>query len=347
MKYALSKTIANALYRWLTGQTAIPHADHVLLRDELEREKIKRRATEAKVTLQIQQATDIQQTVIQSLKADLASAQQQLRQLNNQIVSLTTKHSLSQSQLEYYTSTSGTENQRLLDMINWLSGTIAHDLRAPVRAIDAYTFFLADDLHSETNPEVLKTLAEIRRNGQRMGTLVDGLIEYMRIAVTPMIVSPVDTRRLVTEIVAELIVPVNITISETLPTVYGDKLLLKRVFENLLDNAVKFSRPVPAAAVHVDYDPGSKLFSVKDNGVGFDASHRNKLFKLFHRLHGNDEFEGEGIGLSVAQRIVERHYGQLNLERIGNRTMALFSLNLHPTLETGLTDQGQEIHIGR
>ena len=325
--------IAQQLFKQATGQEGVPYERYQKALNDLSQDRNRRALSVSNTEAVIDQLNKSHQQTIDQYTQSLEQQRQALGQLEYRFNQLQVKFEFNQSQLAHYTSVSTSENQRLLDTINWLSGTIAHDLRAPVRAIDAYTFFLADDLGVDHHPETLKTLSEIRRNGQRMGVLVDGLIDYMRISVTPIAPSSVDLNDLFKQVTGNFITPASIHIASNLPTVFADQQLLQRALNQLVDNAIKFSRSVDKPRISVEFDERAQLIQIKDNGVGFDTSHRNKLFKLFHRLHGNDEYEGEGIGLCLAQRIIERHQGSLHLERIGDQTVAIFSLALKPSTE--------------
>ncbi len=218
------------------------------------------------------------------------------------------------------------ENKELLDQLNWVSGTIAHDFRAPLRAIDAYSFFLADDLGANTPPEAMKSLDEIRRNGQRMGVLIDALIEYLRVGVCPMSIQKHDLRTLLQQVIDEHFdfspVPIEVHVQGL---VRCDRSLFSRLIKELLDNAVKFSKPVESPKILIRQTSPLNI-EIIDNGVGFSQAHAAQKFQLFHRMHGNDEFEGEGVGLALSQRIASRHGSTLSLTRVGEQTVANLQL---------------------
>ena len=218
------------------------------------------------------------------------------------------------------------ENKELLDQLNWVSGTIAHDFRAPLRAIDAYAFFLADDLGANTPPEAMKSLDEIRRNGQRMGVLIDALIEYLRVGVCPMSMQKHDLPTVIQQVIDEHFdfspVPIEVQLQGPIRC---DKSLFSRLIKELLDNAVKFSKPVAAPKILIR-QTSPLTIEILDNGVGFSQAHEAQKFQLFHRMHGNDEFEGEGVGLALSQRIASRHEMRLSLTRVGEQTVASLQL---------------------
>lgn len=213
------------------------------------------------------------------------------------------------------------ENERLMKQIEWLSGTIAHDMRTPIRAIDAYTFFLEDDLGDALTEDARKSLAEVRRNGHRMSVLVEGLIEYMRISLVPVLNEPVEVAAMASILLAEHDFTHRVSVNGTL-TLRTDRALLDRALKALLDNAAKFSGRSGEPSIQVMLNSGANSIDILDNGVGFDTRHSDKLFRLFHRLHGNDEFPGEGVGLALAQRCLQRLGATLSLTREGNLTRA-------------------------
>lgn len=250
--------------------------------------------------------------IIQAKQAEITGLKETLNQLNASI-DLENQRRLR-------------ENKELLEQLNWVSGTIAHDFRAPLRAIDAYSFFLADDLGTDTPPEAMKSLVEIRRNGQRMGVLIDALIEYLRLGVCPISIQKHDLPTLLQQVIDEHFdfsaVPIDVQVQGL---VRCDRSLFSRLIKELLDNAVKFSKPVDSPRILIRQNSPLNI-EIIDNGVGFSKAHEAQKFQLFHRMHGNDEFEGEGVGLALAQRIASRHEILLSLTRVGEQTIASLQL---------------------
>ncbi|WP_341236768.1 ATP-binding protein [uncultured Limnobacter sp.] len=278
------------------------------LRSELKRQQ-------ALALQQIEKNQDSHKQTMTAQLSEIDSLKEALSQLN-QSVDIETQRQIK-------------ENNDLLSQLNWLSGTIAHDFRAPLRAIDAYSFFLADDLGENAPPEASKSLEEIRRNGKRMGVLLDALIEYLRLGVCPLNIQLHDLNDTLMQVVNEHFdfSPVPIEIQ-----VHGkwrfDKPMMMKAFKELIDNAVKFSRPVESPKIIIRQSSANNL-EIIDNGVGFSDTHGAQKFQLFHRMHGNDEFDGEGIGLATAERIASRHHITLNLNRVGNQTVASLQLPEH------------------
>lgn len=281
------------------------------LRSELKREQALAREQIKDIQSAHQEMLALRQTEIDSLKEALGQL--------SQSVDIETQRQIK-------------ENNNLLSQLNWLSGTIAHDFRAPLRAIDAYSFFLADDLGENAPPEASKSLEEIRRNGKRMGLLLDALIEYLRLGVCPLNIQQHDLNEILVQVVNEHFdfspVPIEIHVQGKWRF---DKPIMMRAFKELIDNAVKFSKPVMTPKVVIRLNGPNEL-AIIDNGVGFSETHNAQKFQLFHRMHGNDEFEGEGIGLATAERIASRHHITLTLSREGMQTIASLQLPEHKTV---------------
>lgn len=279
------------------------------LRSELKRQQATAREALKNRQIKLEKA-------ISAKQSEIASLNETLRQLSQSV--------------DFETQRQMKENTDLLAQLNWLSGTIAHDFRAPLRAIDAYSFFLADDLGDKLPPEAEKSLEEIRRNGKRMGVLLDALIEYLRLGVCPLNIQSHDLGETLTQVVNEHFdfspVPIELRVQGHWRF---DKPLMMRTFKELIDNAIKFSRNTESPKIIIRQSSPNCL-EIIDSGVGFDNDHKAQKFQLFHRMHGNDEFEGEGIGLATAERIASRHHIKLQLNRVGNQTVA--SLQMPETL---------------
>jgi PAS domain S-box-containing protein len=195
--------------------------------------------------------------------------------------------------------------------------SVSHDLRAPLRSIDGFSRFLLKHCCDKLNAREQDYFQRIRAASQRMGYLIDALLNLSRLARTDIHREAVDLSDLARVTVAELrqIPPhrhVECIIADRL-LVYGDRRLLQVMLQNLLGNAWKFTAKIPQARIVVGrtwYD-GKTVYYVRDNGAGFDMTYANKLFAPFQRLHTPDEFEGTGIGLATVQRIVHRHGGRI------------------------------------
>ena len=197
------------------------------------------------------------------------------------------------------------------------SYSVSHDLRTPLRAIDGFSLMLEEDYGFAMDAEARRYLAIIREATRRMGQLIDDLLALARVGRHPLQRSPVDMTRLARDAVADTLRdhrgPAPRIIVEALPGALGDGSLLKQAWLNLIGNAVKYSSKVAAPVVEVKaYAAGDEVvYSVADNGAGFDMRFAHKLFKVFQRLHGQEEFSGTGVGLAIVHRIVARHGGRI------------------------------------
>jgi len=193
------------------------------------------------------------------------------------------------------------------------SYSVSHDLRAPVRHIEGFLRLLAKEL-PEPGAKAAHYLQTIGAAARRMGALIDDLLTLSRTGRQPVNLQRVDLQALVRELVHEVAPDlaqrrVEWQIDE-LPQVMADASLLRIVLQNLISNALKYTRTRPVASISIEARPdsdGSVEITVRDNGVGFDARFKDKLFGVFQRLHRDEEFEGTGIGLATARRIVNRH----------------------------------------
>lgn len=218
------------------------------------------------------------------------------------------------------------ERTRQLQDINQdleaFSYSVSHDLRAPLRQISSYVELLRDDLGTDAPAQALQDLSRIADSAQHMGQLIEGLLAFSRLGRAPLRRSPLAMGDLLQSSINRVqhdpalqraLGEVTWTIPQALPEVTGDGLLLSQVWDNLLANALKYSRPRTPATIEIGWEPTAEEvhFWVRDNGVGFDPRRADRLFGVFQRLHRASEFEGTGIGLALCRRIVERHGGRI------------------------------------
>ena len=192
----------------------------------------------------------------------------------------------------------------------------SHDLRAPVRHMLAYGALLQKRSESSLDETGRRYMTSILESGKRMSDLIDDLLNLSRIGRTDTRMTTVDLGQLLTEVVTELHDDIRDRDVEwrlrTLPSVYGDRSMLRLALVNLLSNAVKFTKTRPKAEIDVgctNGPNGAVVIFIRDNGVGFNMKHVAKLFGVFQRLHPREAFEGTGIGLATVQRIINRHGG--------------------------------------
>lgn len=211
--------------------------------------------------------------------------------------------------------------------------SVSHDLRAPLRHIQAYTNMVLEDYGAQLPKEAIGFLNTVVNSARRMGQLTEDLLRLSQLGRKRIAKAPVKVAALVQEVLAELRKDqgqrqIEIQVGE-LPDCLGDVSLLRQVFVNLLSNAFKFTRQRPKALIkiHGQRKEGQAVYSVCDNGVGFDMQHAQKLFGAFQRMHSADEFEGSGVGLSLVHRVLLRHGGRVWAEAETNKG-ATFSFSL-------------------
>jgi signal transduction histidine kinase len=199
--------------------------------------------------------------------------------------------------------------------------SVSHDLRAPLRHIAGFSRMLAEECGSTIPPEGQRFLQRIQDGVRRMGVLVDDLLNLARIGRLELRQQVTGLDSLVKEVIADLKPDTEGRQVEwkvgNLPYVEGDPALLKQVFHNLLSNALKYSRPRSRGVIEIgkELQDGQPVIFVRDNGVGFNMKHADKLFGVFQRLHRDEDFEGTGVGLATVQRIVQKHGGAFGRRR--------------------------------
>jgi len=193
------------------------------------------------------------------------------------------------------------------------SYSVSHDLRAPLRAINGFASMLEEDHAARLDAEGRRLLGVVRANADAMARLIDDLLAFSRLGKAAFVGNDVDMAALVREVLTERGGGAGIEIG-ALPVARGDRALLKQVWANLIDNAVKYSGNVTAPAIRISgfaHDGGDTEYRIDDNGAGFDMRYYDKLFGVFQRLHSPSEFPGTGVGLAIVQRIIARHGGRV------------------------------------
>lgn len=222
--------------------------------------------------------------------------------------------------------------QRANKELEAFSYSVAHDLRTPLRSILSYSQ-LSTRRHWDTLPDETKRYLEvIKKNSMEMGQLIDDLLAFALLNQKIVNTRKVHSRHIVLSLI-ENIEQANETTVDwqigSLPEIYADKTLIRQVFMNLISNAVKFSQFKSAPRVEINCEARDKdfVFSVIDNGVGFDKRYEHKLFGVFSRLHEKEDFDGTGVGLAIVQRIVDRHGGKVWADsRLGEGASFYFSI---------------------
>ncbi|MBS1955789.1 MAG: PAS domain S-box protein [Cyanobacteria bacterium SZAS-4] len=193
---------------------------------------------------------------------------------------------------------------------------VAHDLREPLRSISTFADLLAQSCRTKLDTRETEFLEIVLSANERMQQLITDLLAYCRVERTAATPTPVDTGKLVQQVLTNLYVAVEeshgrVEIGE-LPEIVGDQVQLRQLFQNLIGNALKYRGPEdPVVLVSGEQKNGDWQFAVSDNGIGFDMNFADRIFQPFHRLHAGSKYSGTGIGLAICRKIVEHHGGKI------------------------------------
>jgi PAS domain S-box-containing protein len=210
----------------------------------------------------------------------------------------------------------------------------SHDLQEPLRMVASYTDLLAERYQGQLDEKAGKFMHYITDGAKRMQRLVADLLTYSRVGSQGVRLRPVSSEGVVRSVLDSLgplirETGATIEVASPLPTVMGDEVQLMQLLQNLIGNAIKFrsARP-PRVVIAAVAGDNRWQFSVQDNGIGIDLRYTERIFQMFQRLHEKERYDGSGIGLAIAKRIVERHGGRIWLEStVGTGTIFFFTLN--------------------
>ncbi len=196
------------------------------------------------------------------------------------------------------------------------SYSVSHDLRAPLRAIGNYAVMIQEDYGNELGQEGNRYLNVVKDNTEKMNQLIEGLLAFSKLGKQRVSLSSINMNEMVERVINELRKSLHfqteIRIGE-LHSVKGDPVLINQVLVNLISNSIKYSSKSASPVVEITAEKNGHeiVYSIKDNGVGFEMQYADKLFGVFQRLHSSEEFEGTGVGLAIVQRIVNKHGGKI------------------------------------
>jgi signal transduction histidine kinase len=232
-------------------------------------------------------------------------------------------------QLDVRTAQLEASNKELADF----TYTVSHDLRAPLRSIGGFARVLMEEYPAKLDADGQRYLNIIYQDARRMGQLIDDLLALTRLGRKEMSLVRIDMAELARAVWEEVKAPYperNLHIEiQPLPPVLGDRVMMRQVMAQLLENALKFTSPRATAEIEVSgkAEEDGQVYCVKDNGVGFEMRYVNKLFEVFQRLHTDEEFAGTGVGLAIVKRIIDRHGGRLWAEgKVGGGAAFYFAL---------------------
>ena len=255
----------------------------------------------------------------------------ELRQANERIIASTAEIRELNESLEQRVKHRTSELEAINRELEAFSYSVSHDLRAPLRTVDGFSLALEEDYADKVDETGKDYVRRIRAGVQRMGQLIDALLQLSRITRAELESAEIDVSALANSVAENLIqenpgrvIEFNI---EPALTATGDARLVRIALENLFGNSVKFTSRRPSAHIEFGWDPEQKAYFVRDNGAGFDMAYANRLFSAFHRLHGDKDFKGSGIGLATVSRIVHRHRGKIwATSEVDNGATFFFSL---------------------
>lgn len=196
---------------------------------------------------------------------------------------------------------------------------VSHDLQEPLRMVTSFMNLLVRRHNDQLNDEAREYVQFAVEGAARMGNLLDGLLEYSRVQTCELVFEELNLEEPLKDALENLALTLRETGATveigTLPAVQCDRSQMMQLFQNLLSNAIKFCRSGPPVirigSRHID---GRWIVDVEDNGIGFEAAHVGRIFQIFQRLNGRDEFPGTGVGLAICARIMERHGGRIEVD---------------------------------
>jgi len=211
--------------------------------------------------------------------------------------------------------------------------TVSHDLKEPLRAIDAFSKYVMDDYQDKIGEEGRHYLERVRANAERMKKLIEDLLEISRIKRKGSTIEEVDTEEIMAEVKMRLEYAINqksveVIIKDKLPRIFCDRVRLTEVFLNLISNAIKYNnKPKPIIEVGYNNKEDFHEFYVKDNGIGIQEEYFDKIFEIFQRLGKREDTEGTGAGLTIVKTIIQMHKGKIWLEsKLGEGTTFYFTV---------------------
>jgi len=216
----------------------------------------------------------------------------------------------------------------------------SHDLQEPLRMVTGYLQLLEKRYKGQIDQEGTEFIRYAVEGAVRMKRLIEDLLALSRAGTQKASFRPVDSRTLFEAACANLSVAIRESAAEvtsdSLPMIIADTGLLTQVFQNLIGNAIKFRRKDHPPHVHVTAEVAKDawVFSIRDNGIGIETRHQDRIFGIFERLHSSDQYEGSGVGLAITQRILERHGGRIWVEsKIGEGSTFFFSIPTQPAVQ--------------
>lgn len=213
------------------------------------------------------------------------------------------------------------ELQKAVSELEGFAYTISHDLKSPLKAIDAYAMMMQEDLGESLSGESLEMLQQIKETSSEMIGLIDQLLQYALVAKTELNQEKLSVTEEVSSVFQEQVAgnphrQIHLEIKEQMPPIWADRMLFRQILRNVLNNAVKFTEKRAPAIIEVQAEVTETHYTltISDNGAGFDMNHAEKLFEVLQRMHTREAFEGTGIGLATVKKIMQKHGGEVSME---------------------------------
>ena len=240
------------------------------------------------------------------------------------------------SALDSIDSQQQTPNKPDRDSLEEFTSTMVHDLQAPLRSLTMFTELLAKEYQDNLDEKGRLYLNRIFHNGSRMQTLIEDLLTYSRAGVSEQTWMMVNLNYILERVQSDLQSAIakseaKIVVNE-LPQVFLNPREIHQVFQNLIENAIKFNNDKPLITVSVSPHQQEWLFAVEDNGIGIESEFQSQIFDVFQRLHSADDYPGSGMGLAICQKIIQRYEGIMWVEsEVGRGSTFYFTLPMTPS----------------
>jgi light-regulated signal transduction histidine kinase (bacteriophytochrome) len=223
------------------------------------------------------------------------------------------------------------EKERSHKDLEQFATIVAHDLKAPLRAITQHLMLVEEATQGTLDENAQMSIRFAVEGATRMRKLIDALFDYAKFGFQEAAMETLDTTGLLINVKNNLEAEIRekqATIThDDLPPVYGDAVQIQQLLQNLIGNALKYCKRKPHIHVGARLEGGKWIFSVKDNGIGIAPEHREKIFAIFRRLHNESEYQGAGVGLAVCERVVKNHGGRIWVDsELGQGSTFFFTL---------------------
>ncbi|RYG03324.1 MAG: hypothetical protein EOO02_08665, partial [Chitinophagaceae bacterium] len=232
------------------------------------------------------------------------------------------------------------ELTRSNELLEEFAHASSHDLKEPVRKIQLFTNMLQSKLADRLDEDQSKAFAKIQIAAGRMNNLIDDMLKYSQLTYRQEAKQPVNLSRIMETVLEDLELHIEETQAlvsvEDLPSVHGSERQLQQLFQNLVANALKYRNLLTAPLINISGRILTKellsyaVIEVADNGIGFEPKYKEKIFRIFQRLHDQQEYSGTGVGLSIARKVAENHNGYITVESVpgeGSKFFVFLPLN--------------------